>query len=143
MYTLDASVWLREATPSDPAYQVCHELLSAIRQQQITLYEPWLLLAEVAGPVGRLLRDPVRGRVYADIVHSFPNTTFVDVDEAIGRAAAELAADRFIRGADAVYPVIAQRYGCSLVSLDDEHQRRLPGYVVVLTPAEALKQLLR
>jgi hypothetical protein len=80
MYTVDASVWLREATPSDPMYHLCHTLLGTLRQKQIELYEPWLLLAEVAGPIGRLLRDPLRGRIYADIVASFPNTIFVEVN---------------------------------------------------------------
>jgi predicted nucleic acid-binding protein len=79
MYTLDASIWMREATSSDPAYATCHALLDALRTQALALYEPWLLLAEVGGPISRLLRDPIRGRLYADIVRSFPNTTFVSL----------------------------------------------------------------
>ena len=67
VYTLDASVWLREVSPSDPEYATCHALIEALQARAITLFEPWLLLAEVSGPVSRLLRDPMRGRLYADI----------------------------------------------------------------------------
>ncbi|MCU0491427.1 MAG: type II toxin-antitoxin system VapC family toxin [Chloroflexaceae bacterium] len=142
MYTLDASVWMREVMPGDPAYATCHALLEAIQTRNIELYEPWLLLAEVSGPVSRLLRDPMRGRLYADIVRTFPNSQFVALDEVLGREAAELAADRALRGADAVYAVIARRYGCTLVSLDNEHHQRLHGIVPVMTPTAALAELI-
>ena len=141
MYTLDASVWLREATPSDPEYATCHALLEVLHTRALPLYEPWLILAEVGGPVARLLRDPMRGRVYADIVRSFPNTTFIDLDEGLAREAAELAADYFLRGADAIYGAVARRYRCTLVSLDNEHHQRLKVILPVLTPAEVLAAL--
>ena len=141
MYTLDASIWLREVSPSDPEYATCHALIEAFQARAITLFEPWLLLVEVGGPVSRLLRDPIRGRLYADIVRTFPNTVFVALDEVLAREAADLAADHFLRGADAVYAAIARRYNTPLVSLDDEHHRRLTALTTVLTPAQVLASL--
>jgi len=141
VYTLDASVWLREVSPGDPEYATCHALLEALRTRAVMLFEPWLLMAEVGGPVSRLLRDPIRGRLYADIVRAFPHTVFVALDEALAREAADLAADHFLRGADAVYAAVARRYNTSLVSLDDEHHRRLTALLTVLTPAQALASL--
>lgn len=141
MYTLDASVWLREVSPGDSEYAACHALLEALRARTIPLFEPWLLLAEVGGPVSRLLRDPIRGRLYTDIVRSFPNTVFVPLDEELAREAADLAADHFLRAADAVYATVARRYAVPLVSLDDEHHRRLATLLTVLTPAQALASL--
>lgn len=129
------------AARSDPEYATCHALLEALHTRALPLYEPWLILAEVGGPVARLLRDPMRGRIYADIVRSFPNTTFVDLDEGLAHEAAELAADYFLRGADAVYGAVARRYGCTLASLDDEHHQRLKAILPVLTPADALTTL--
>ena len=141
MYTLDASVWLREATPIDPAYHTCHALLAALLARATPLYEPWLLLAEVGGPVSRLLRDPMRGRLYSEIVRTFPNTTFVALDEMLAREASDLAADYSLRGADAIYAAIARRHGCVLISLDAEHRQRLGAILTVLTPTEALAEL--
>jgi len=128
-------------TPRDPAYTTCHALLEAIKVQSITLFEPWLVLAEVAGPVSRMLRDPMRGRVYADIIRTFPNIMFVALDESLAQAAADLAADHFLRGADAIYAAVAQRYNVPLISLDDEHRQRLQKLIPVLTPAQALAML--
>src|SRR5262245_35049747 len=106
------------------------------------MYEPLLLLAEVAGAVSRIFRDPMRGRVYADLLRDLPNTTYVAIDAAFSREAEELAADYFLRGADATYAVVARRYGCTLVSLDDEHRLRLAGTLTVQTPAEALTTIV-
>ncbi len=95
MLPLDASVFLRRASPNDPGYGVCSELLEII-------------------------------------------TTYVPIDTEFTREAEELAADYFLRGADATYAVVARRYGATLVSLDDEHYRNLSGILTVQTPAEAL-----
>lgn len=138
MFTLDASVFLRRASPNDPDYAVCRDLLDAIKSNAIHLYEPWLVLPEVAGAVSRIFRDPMRGRVYADLLRDLPNTTYVPIDAAFSREAEELAADYFLRGADATYAVVARRFGCALVSLDDEHRLRLAAILTVQTPAEAL-----
>ena len=134
-------MWLRETTPSDPEYATCHALLAALHARALPLYEPWLVLAEVGGPVARLLRAPMRERIYAEIVHTFPNTTFVDLDEELAREAAKLTADYFLRSADAVYGAVARHYGCTLVSLDNEHHQRLKAILPVLTPADALAAL--
>ncbi len=141
MYTLDASVWLREATPIDPAYHTCHALLAALLARAAPLYEPWLLLAEIGGSVSRLLRDPIRSRLYTEIVRTFPNTTFVALDEPLARETSDLAADYFLRGADALYAAVARRHGCVLISLDAEHHQRLGAILTILTPTGALAAL--
>ncbi|RRR72295.1 MAG: hypothetical protein EI684_10245 [Candidatus Viridilinea halotolerans] len=58
----------------------------------------------------------------------------------MAQEAAYLAADRAIRGADAVYVAVAQRYRCALVSLDREQRERAALLVPTLTPTEALAQ---
>ncbi|NTU85713.1 MAG: type II toxin-antitoxin system VapC family toxin [Chloroflexales bacterium] len=118
VFTLDASVFLRRASPNDPDYAVCRDLLEAIKSRAILMYEPLLVLPEVAGAVSRIFRDPMRGRVYADLLRDLPNTTYVPIDAAFSREAEELAADYLLRGADATYAVVARRYACTLVSLD-------------------------
>jgi predicted nucleic acid-binding protein len=53
-------------------------------------------------------------------------------------AAANLAADYSLRGADAVYATVALAHGCDLVSLDHEHITRLASVLQVRTPAQWL-----
>lgn len=141
MFTLAASVLMRRINARDPAAIVCDELLEAIRLKAIPLVEPLLVLPEVAGAFSRFFHDPMRGRVYADLLRDLPHTTYVPIDAALAQAAAELAADQFLRGADAVYAAVALRYGTTLVSLDNEHHRYLSGVIAVQTPAAALATL--
>jgi predicted nucleic acid-binding protein len=82
MFTLDAGVFLRRASPNDPDYAVCRDLFETIQARTIALYEPWLVLPEVAGAVSRIFRDPMRGRVYADLLRDLPNITYVPLDAA-------------------------------------------------------------
>ena len=70
-----------------------------------------------------------------------PNVTVVPLDMVLGQQALELAAQHGLRGADAVYAVVAQRAACTLISLDNEHLTRLPDIVRVQTPEEALAEL--
>ncbi|MDW8403349.1 type II toxin-antitoxin system VapC family toxin [Chloroflexus sp.] len=142
MFTLDASVLMRRINAKDPATVVCNELLEAIRLKAIPLVEPLLVLPEVAGAFSRLFRDPMRGRVYAELLRDLPNTTYVPLDAALAQVATELAADRFLRGADAVYAAVALRYGTTLVTLDDEHHRHLSGVLAVQMPSAALATIV-
>jgi predicted nucleic acid-binding protein len=142
MLTLDASVFLRRASPNDPDYAVCRDLLDAIKARAIPLVEPWLVLPEVAGAVSRIYRDPMRGRVYADTLRDLPHVTYLAIDEALSQEAMDLAADYFLRGADATYAVVARRARSTLVSLDTEHQQRLRSILTVQTPAEVLAAIL-
>jgi predicted nucleic acid-binding protein len=141
MFTLDASVFLRRASPNDPGYAVCRDLMDAIRTHAIPLYEPLLVLAEVAGAVSRIFREPMRGRIYADLLRELPHTTYIPLDAAFSQEAEAWAADYFLRGADATYAVVAKRHNCVLVSLDDEHRLRLANVLTVQTPTEALASI--
>jgi hypothetical protein len=52
-----------------------------------------------------------------------------------------LAAQRRMRGADAVYAAVALQTGGTLISRDNEHHTRLIGLVTVLTPEAVLATL--
>jgi predicted nucleic acid-binding protein len=141
MYTLDANIFARDTDPTDPAYPVCHSLLEILDQQQIAIIVPNLVLAEVAATVARTRQDPIRARLAVTAIASLQHIKLISLDAALAQEAAELAADRALRGADAVYVAVARRYGCSLVSLDREQRERALAVVRALTPAEALGEL--
>jgi len=71
MYTLDASIIARSFDPADDAYVLCQELIDVLEQRAIPVIVPRLLLAEVAGVVRRLTRDPIRARLAVDVWRSY------------------------------------------------------------------------
>jgi predicted nucleic acid-binding protein len=141
MVTLDANVFVRDADRRVAEHLVCHALLERLHTQQILLVEPLILLAEVAGPLSRLYGDPMRGRVYVDILCDLPNLRLVAFDMALAQEAAEIAADYALRGMDAVYIAVARHHGCTLITLDDEPRQRASAIIPIRTPAEALAEL--
>lgn len=143
MYTLDASIFVRDLNPREPNHAICRDLLERLAAQQIRIIAPSLLRVEVAGTISRELRDPMCGRRAMTMLQQLPNLTLVALDESLADVAAEIAADRALRGADAVYVAVAHRYRCTLVSLDQEQRERGAAIVVTQTPAEALADLAR
>jgi predicted nucleic acid-binding protein len=65
----------------------------------------------------------------------------IALDELLLDAAAELAADRALKGAEAIYVAVAQHHSCTLVSLDREQRERAARLVPAMTPGEALAAL--
>jgi predicted nucleic acid-binding protein len=140
MYTLDANIFVRDATPLDPDHEVCHALVTQLYQTNTKVIVPTLVLAELTGAISRSFRDPIRARLASQLLSELHHIVFVPINTALAQEAADIAADRAIRGADAVYVAVARRYGCALVSLDREQRERAALLVRALTPAEALAE---
>lgn len=141
MYTLDANIFVRDADHRDPGHHTCRSLLERLATTSTPVIMPLLVLAEVAGALSRELRDPLRARIFVDLLSTLPNVTFVALDLVLAQEAAHMAADRSLRGADALYVVVAQQHRCALVTLDREMRERAALVVRVLTPTEALAEL--
>lgn len=141
MYTLDANVFARDANPLDAEHSTCHRLVEQLEVVNRPVVLPLTVQVEAAGAVARSYRDPMRGRLYLDVLLSFTNITFVPVDATLAREAAYLAADYALRGMDAIYVAVARRRSCTLITLDDEVYRRAAAVVPVRKPAEVLADL--
>jgi predicted nucleic acid-binding protein len=141
MYTLDANIFVRDLDPYDPEHRACATLLEQLTQRSIPIVLPVLVLAEVAGSISRTRRDPFRGRLAAAAISAKANVQLVLLDEQLAQAAAELAADYRLRGADAVYVAVARQAGTTLVTLDAEQRARAAAVVPTRAPAEALAEL--
>jgi predicted nucleic acid-binding protein len=141
MFTIDANIFVRDVEIRDDQHHVCHDLLARLHAAPFALFEPLIVLAEVAGSISRLYRDPMRGRIYVGLLRALPNLQLVPLDDALADAAAEIAADLGLRGMDAIYVATARRYGCTLITLDDEPLRRAAAIIRVSTPAQALAAL--
>jgi predicted nucleic acid-binding protein len=140
MYTLDANIFVRDLAPGDPNYADCHALLEQLSNGSHRIIMPLLILVEVAGTVSRATRA-IRGWLAAEILREQPHITFVTLDATLTEAAAHLAADHALRGADAIYVAVARGSGCTLITLDQEMRVRAAPIVTVRTPGEALAEI--
>ena len=142
MYTVDASVWVNGFDQRESGHETSRQLLELLREQAIAIFEPMLVLAEVAGAISRTRQDPARAEAFALTLGQLPNVTILPLDEALGQQALALAAQHGLRGADAVYAAVAQQAGCTLISFDNEHlTTRLSSVISVQTPEAALTEL--
>lgn len=138
--TLDASIYVTAAVPTEPAHAECRRLIQKVRSAAIPLIEPTLLLPEVAGAVSRRLDDPDAAGAIARSLRRARHVTLVPLDPVVAGQAADLAAARRLRGSDAVYAAVALRFGSVLVTLDQQQAERARATVRTLTPAEALAE---
>jgi predicted nucleic acid-binding protein len=138
MYTVDASVHLSALNPYEPESAASQAFLDRVRQRQIPLYCPALLLVEVAAAVARTMDDAGRAVALAAALRGLSNQTLVPLDDALAGVAPDLAANSRLRGADAVYAAVARQYGTTLITLDRQQLERLPPTVKTARPAEVL-----
>jgi predicted nucleic acid-binding protein len=138
VYTVDASVWVNAFDQLESGHLVSRQFLEMIRKQEFPIVVPNLVLAEVAGAIGRTRRTPAQAKKFAVALSRLPHVTVRILDEAGALHALTLAAEQGLRGADAVYAAVAQKAGSTLVTLDKEHLTRLANLLPVCTPAAAL-----
>ena len=67
-------------------------------------------------------------------------TRLASVDAELAQLGAELAADRHLRGADALYIALAHRLSVPLVTWDREQRERGQEVRAAWTPAEVLRR---
>ena len=87
-----------------------------------------------------------RGREDADLAKEFaaalgrlPHLILVPLDITLTQLAANLGAQYRLRGSDAVYAAVAQRFGSTLITLDRQQRMRLQDVVPTRYPVEALE----
>ena len=141
MYTIDTSVWVNGLISSEKGHADSRALLDHLALIEAPVIVPTLLHVEVAGAVSRIRHDPRLAAEFADEIMRLDFLTAIPLTARLASLAAKLAADRELRGADAVYAAVAQAYRCDLISRDNEHLTRLAGVVTALTPAAALARL--
>jgi predicted nucleic acid-binding protein len=141
MYTIDASVHISALNPAEADSATSQAFLALVWQHRLPLFCPTLLLVEVAAVVARTLDDTDRAMALAEALRGLPNQTLVPLDEALAGRAVALAATVRLRGADAVYAAVAQRYGATLITLDHQQLDRLPPLVSTALPADVLSEM--
>ena len=123
---VDASVWVSRLVPRDLHHAASRDWLAHYMASGGLAIGPMLLLAKVAGAIARVTGDP-----------RLPSLRLAPLDRRLGQAAARLAADLRLRGADAVYVAPAQHLDTPLVTWDGEQLNRTGATITVYTPATA------
>jgi len=131
---VDASVLVSGFLPHDVHHDASRAWLSRHVAQGGLVMAPTLLFAELAGAVARRSGSPRLGRRAVDAILELPALRLITLDEALARAAADLAARLRLRGGDAVYIAAAALLRVPLVSWDTEQRQRAARVVDVVSP---------
>jgi predicted nucleic acid-binding protein len=140
-YTLDASVFLNAFNPYEPGHEESHRLLAHVQENAIPVIVPTLLLPEVAAAVSRGREDADLAYRFAAALRRLPHLVMVPLDETLADQAAGIAARHRLRGSDAVYAIVALRFGTTLVTLDRQQRERVAGVIATQLPAETLSEV--
>jgi predicted nucleic acid-binding protein len=135
LITVDSSVFVSAARPTEPGFQESTTFLAWVRQGQPRLFLPTLVLVETAGALSRTGSREDISHQYAWSIGQLPNTFLVALDESLARQAAAFGARHRLRGADAVFLATASIFAAELVTLDKEQLERGARVVQTLTPA--------
>ena len=132
--TIDASVLVAADLDDEEAHDDASAFLRAVVMDSLAIHQPSLTLVEVCAAVARRTSDAALARATVAVISSTPGVVFHGLDLAAASAAAEVAADVAVRGADAVYLQVARNQGATLVTLDLGMLGRSPTDVEVVTP---------
>ena len=136
---IDASVFVAAALVEDKFHRVATEFLLEARLVGESIYEPVLVLAEVAGVISRVRQDHSVGDVAALRIEHFPRTRLRIADGPFARRAARLAARHGLAGADAHYLAVAAEFSATLVTLDEELLALDASVIVTMKPGQWLR----
>ena len=141
MYTIDASVHVNAIHSAETGSSISQAFLERVNQRELPLFCPTLLFAEVAAAVARSWDNTSQGIAVSNALRQWPHQTLVALDGVLISRAIHLAATARLRGADAVYAAVAEQFGTTLITLDQQQLARLSSIVRVLRPADALAAL--
>jgi predicted nucleic acid-binding protein len=138
MLTIDANVFVSSSSLTDKLNAESEEFLRRAGRQELQIYCPTLLLPEVASAIIRPTSDINAARITLASVETFPGIRFVPLTVQGAQAAVQIALRCRLRGADAVYTAVAQEFGTTLITWDQELLARAGTAVPTMTPGDWL-----
>jgi predicted nucleic acid-binding protein len=138
-FTIDASVFLNAFNPGEPSHADSRLFLDRLQKAAIPTINPTLLLPEVSAAIARGRQDAELAQAFAYSLSRLPHLVLVPLSIALARQASKIAAQYRLRGSDSVYAAVAVKFGCPLITLDDEQRKRLSKVLQTSTPLAALK----
>ncbi|HEV8132734.1 MAG TPA: type II toxin-antitoxin system VapC family toxin [Acidobacteriota bacterium] len=139
--TVDASVFLNAFNPTEAGHKDSNRLMARMKELATPIIVPTLVLPEVAATISRVLHDSALAAAFAKNLQRLPNLMLVALDIMLAEQAADMAAQRRLRGSDSVYAAVALRFGSTLVTLDREQRERLATVISSRSPTEMMAEL--
>lgn len=132
--TVDVSVFVNAFSPTEEGSLQSWRFLTEQKANGVPVIAPVLLLTELAAAITRKQNNAELALRLALEVKNLPNLTLIDVDASLVELSSGIAARHRLRGVDAIYAAVAQRFTTPLVTLDREQLERLAGLVPVRKP---------
>jgi predicted nucleic acid-binding protein len=120
---VDASVWVARLVSGDVFYEPVKKWMAARLKEDDQFLAPSLLLAEIGGAISRRTTSTLALKA-VEQVQSLPGLQLIEMEHALIRAAAQLAAELGLRGADSTYVAVAVRLDLPLITLDADQRQR-------------------
>lgn len=139
-FAIDASVFLNAFLSAESGSETSKELLTQLQHQGVPLIAPTLLLPETAA-ISLGQDNPELARQFSSTLQRLPHLILVPLDQILAQQALDIAAFHRLRGSNAVYAAVAQRFACPLVTLDREQHDRVTNVLKTYYPAELLASL--
>lgn len=124
MVVVDSSVWVARLVPQDVFHQPACDWMAARRAENTLLLSPSLLLPEVGGAIARRTGDHELAAQAVTALEHLPGLRLIEMERSLVAAAANLAAELGLRGADAIYVAAAEYLNLPLCTLDEDQARR-------------------
>ena len=140
-FVVDASVILNAFNPKEAGSETSQNLLRLLQERGMPVIAPTLLLVEAAATISRGQNNPELARQFAETLPRLPNLMLVPLDQSLAMQAVEVASYHRLRGSDAVYAAVAQRFACPLITLDREQHERAASLLKTYFPAEVLSAM--
>ncbi|MBO9369089.1 MAG: type II toxin-antitoxin system VapC family toxin [Chloroflexi bacterium] len=133
--TIDASVFVNAFSPTERGSEQSWRFLAQIREAEIPVFVPTLMLVEVVASLARKQNNTTLAMEWMEEIQQLSFLTLIPLDDDLARESAVIAASHRLRGSDAVYVAVARRFGAALVTLDSEQAQRAAPLVPVRLPA--------
>jgi len=141
LYTVDASVFLNAFNPYEEGHETSRQFLAYLQEQAVPIIVPTLLLPEVAAAIRRGRGDANLSREFVAALGRLSHLVWVSLDTALARQSADAATQYRLRGSDAIYAAVAQRFGSVLVTLDRQQRERVGEAIAAQYPIDALAEI--
>jgi predicted nucleic acid-binding protein len=136
LVTLDSSVIVAALRDQEPNHQQARRILDEIQRGEHLAIQPLTVLVEVTAAIRRRTGSPeLAKRVHRDL-STLGTLQFLEIDRRRADEAATIAQETGVRGMDAIVVQIAQEFGTTLFSLDDEMIERVRGRVAVASAVD-------
>jgi predicted nucleic acid-binding protein len=140
-YTIDASIFVNAFNPYEVGHETSHQFMQWIYRSQQSVIVPTLLLPELGSAIGRGRGDAQLAREFVARIHDLAHFFFAELTDELALLSASVAATYRLRGSDAVYVAVAQRFGATLITLDREQRQRVASAIPARSPGEMVAKL--